>query len=185
VRTLFSLQPFNKLAIEQFLRYCARISLRMSKVFLRNDKKLINSWAMYDWANSVYSLSIATAIFPLYYTAATDAVNNGTVHFIGRNFNNEALYSYAVSFSFLVVAVLSPLLAPIADFKNSKLGFMKFFCYLGAASCAALYFFTGENINWGIGFFVLAAIGFAGSIVYYNAYLKEIVDEHDMDRINN
>lgn len=139
---------------------------------------------MYDWANSVYSLSIATAIFPIYYTAATNAVNNGTVHFIGRDYDNEALYSYAISFSFLVVALLSPLLAPIADFKNSKLGFMKFFCYLGAASCAALYFFTGENVSWGIGFFILAAIGFTGSIVYYNAYLKEIVDEPDMDRVS-
>ncbi|HYV93833.1 MAG TPA: MFS transporter [Chitinophagales bacterium] len=156
----------------------------MSKTFLRNDKKLINRWAMYDWANSVYSLSIATAIFPIYYTNATNEVNNGIVHFIGRDYDNEALYSYAISFSFLVVALLSPLLAPIADFKNSKLGFMKFFCYLGAASCAALYFFTGENISWGIGFFILAAIGFAGSIVYYNAYLKEIVDEHDMDRVS-
>lgn len=156
----------------------------MSKIFLRNDKKLINRWAMYDWANSVYSLSIATAVFPIYYTAVTNEVNNGIVHFIGREYTNDALYSYAISFSFLVVALLSPLLAPIADFKNIKLGFMKFFCYLGAASCAALYFFTKENVGWGISFFILAAIGFAGSIVYYNAYLKEIVDERDMDRVS-
>jgi UMF1 family MFS transporter len=156
----------------------------MSKVFLRNDKKLIRRWAMYDWANSVYSLSIATAVFPIYYTSATNAVNNGTVHFIGRDFNNDALYSYAVAFSFLIVALISPLLAPIADFKKSKLGFMKFFCYLGAASVMALYFFTGENIEWGILFFVLASVGFAGSLVYYNAYLKEIVDEGEMDRVS-
>src|SRR6185295_19506765 len=141
----------------------------MSKTFLRNDKKLINRWAMYDWANSVYSLSIATAIFPIYYTNATNEVNNGIVHFIGRDYDNEALYSYAISFSFLMVALLSPLLAPIADFKNSKLGFMKFFCYMGSLSCVALYWFTGENVSWGIGFFILAAIGFTGSIVYYNA----------------
>ncbi len=156
----------------------------MRSIFLRNDKKLINRWAMYDWANSVYSLSIATAIFPIYYTASTQSVNNGTVHFIGRDYNNDALYSYAVSVSFLLVAIISPLLAPIADYKNIKLGFMKFFCYLGAASVMALYFFTGQNINWGIGFFILASIGFAASLVYYNAYLKEIVDEHNMDRVS-
>jgi UMF1 family MFS transporter len=80
--------------------------------------------------------------------------------------------------------LLSPLLAPIADFKNSKLGFMKFFCYMGSLSCIALYWFTGENISWGIFFFTLASVGFAGSIVYYNAYLKEIVDEKDMDRVS-
>jgi UMF1 family MFS transporter len=156
----------------------------MATGFLRNDKKLINRWAMYDWANSVYSLSIATAIFPVYYTAVTGAVNNGTVHFIGRDYDSEALYSYAISFSFLIVAILSPFLAPIADFKNAKLGFMKFFCYMGALSCAALYWFTGENVSWGITFFALASVGFAGSIVYYNAYLKEIVDEKDQDRVS-
>ncbi|MCY7409868.1 MAG: MFS transporter [Chitinophagales bacterium] len=156
----------------------------MNTPLLRNSKKLINSWAMYDWANSVYSLSIATAVFPVYYAAATAAVNNGTVHFIGRDFNNNALYAYAISFSFILVALISPLLAPIADFRGSKLSFMKFFCYLGSISCCALYFFTGENITWGISFFVLASVGFAGSIVYYNAYLKEIVDEHDQDRVS-
>src|SRR5947208_2853800 len=156
----------------------------MSTQFFRNDKKLINRWAMYDWANSVYSLTIATAVFPVYYTAATRAINNGTVNFFGRSYNNDSLYSYALSISFLIVALISPLLAPIADFKGNKLSFMKFFCYLGAASCTGLYFFTGANVNFGITLFVLASIGFAGSIVYYNAYLKEIADEHDQDRVS-
>src|ERR1043165_745043 len=156
----------------------------MSKVFLRNDKKLINSWAMYDWANSTYSLTIATAVFPIYYSGVTGKINNGVVHFIGRDYNNDSLYSYAISFSFLLVALISPLLAPIADFKKAKLSFMKFFCYLGSACCIGLYFFTGEDINLGITLFILASVGFAGSIVYYNAYLKEIVDEHDMDRVS-
>src|SRR5580765_8054896 len=119
----------------------------MGAQFFRNDKKLITRWAMYDWANSVYSLTIATAIFPIYYTAVTNPINNGNVHFIGRDYDNDALYSYAISFSFLMVALLSPLLAPIADFKNSKLGFMKFFCYMGSLSCVALYWFTGDNIT--------------------------------------
>lgn len=156
----------------------------MSTLLYRNDKKLINRWAMYDWANSVYSLSIATAVFPIYYTSVTNAVNNGTVNFIGRAYDNDALYAYAIAFSFLLVAVISPLLAPIADYKGNKLSFMKFFCYLGSLSCGALYFFTGENINWGITWFVLASVGFAGSIVYYNAYLKEIVNESDQDRVS-
>ena len=93
----------------------------MSKAFLRNDKTLINSWAMYDWANSVYSLSIATAVFPIYYTSVTKTIDGGNVHFLGRTFNNDALYAYAVSFSFIMVALISPLLAPIADFKKAKL----------------------------------------------------------------
>jgi UMF1 family MFS transporter len=156
----------------------------MSQPLHRNDPRLINRWAMYDWANSVYSLCIATAVFPIYYSSVTGSINGGVVQFIGREYDNDALYSYALSFSFLIVALISPLLAPIADFKRSKLGFMKFFCYLGAGSSAALYFFTGENVSWGILFFILAAIGFAASLVYYNAYLKEIVDEPLMDRVS-
>lgn len=156
----------------------------MSTPLLRNDKRLINRWAMYDWSNSVYSLTIATAVFPIYYTNVTNAINHGVVSFMGREYMNEALYSYALSFSFLVVALISPLLAPIADYKSAKLGFMKFFCYTGAVSCIALYWFTGENVCFGIFFFVLASVGFAGSIVYYNAFLKEIVDEHDQDRVS-
>ncbi|MBK9732830.1 MAG: MFS transporter [Chitinophagaceae bacterium] len=156
----------------------------MSKVYLRNDKKLISSWAMYDWANSVYSLTIATAIFPIYYMTATGAINNGLVHFMGRDYLNIALYSYALSVSFLIVALIAPLLSSIADFRGNKLSFMKFFCYLGSSSCIALFWFTGENIHFGIFFFVLASIGFAGSIVYYNAFLKEIVDEKDQDRVS-
>lgn len=156
----------------------------MSKIYFRNDQKLIRSWAMYDWANSVYSLTIATAIFPIYYMAATNAINNGNVSFIGREYVNDALYSYALSFSFLIVALIAPVLSSIADFKGNKLSFMKFFCYLGAASCTALFWFTGDNINFGIFFFVLASVGFAGSIVYYNAFLKEIVDEKEQDKVS-
>lgn len=156
----------------------------MAKTYLRNDKKLINSWAMYDWANSVYSLTIATAIFPIYYMAATGAINEGMVRFMGRTYMNKALYSYALSVSFLIVALIAPLLSSIADFRGNKLSFMKFFCYVGSASCIALFWFTGDNIHFGIIFFVLASIGFAGSIVYYNAFLKEIVDEKDQDMVS-
>lgn len=156
----------------------------MSKEYLRNDKRLITSWTMYDWANSVYSLTIATAVFPIYYIAVTKDINHGMVNFLGREYVNNALYSYALSVSFLVVALIAPLLSSIADYRGNKLSFMKFFCYLGAASCIALFWFTGANMNFGITFFVLASVGFAGSIVYYNAFLKEIVDESEQDHVS-
>lgn len=156
----------------------------MSKEYFRNDRRLITSWTMYDWANSVYSLTIATAVFPIYYIAVTKDINHGMVNFLGREYVNNALYSYALSVSFLVVALIAPLLSSIADYRGNKLSFMKFFCYLGAASCIALYWFTGANMNFGITFFVLASVGFAGSIVYYNAFLKEIVDESEQDHVS-
>lgn len=151
-----------------------------SKTLKRGDKKLINSWAMYDWANSVYSLVITSAVFPIYYNAVTP----DEVHFAGRTFLRGALYSYALSTAFLFIALISPLLSSIADYRRNKLLFMQFFCYLGAVSCSVLYFFNGDNIYTGIIPFIVAAIGFCGSLVFYNAFLPEIAEEKEQDRVS-
>jgi UMF1 family MFS transporter len=144
------------------------------------SKKVINGWAMYDWANSAYSLIITSAIFPAYYSAiAPDRVD-----FIGRTYDRTALASYAVSFSFLVIAILSPILSSIADYKGNKKSFMRFFCYLGSTACIGLTFLTKDNIPFGIICAILGSIGFCGSIVFYNSYLPEIAAEEDQDRIS-
>ncbi len=151
----------------------------------KNNRKILNAWASYDWANSVYNLTITTAIFPIYYLAVTKAAFNGTdVEFFGITINNDVLYSYAVSFSFLLIAVLSPLLSGVADYSGRKKRFMQFFTYLGSLSCIALYFFHGENIEYGIIFFVLASVGYAGALVFYNAFLPEIATEDKFDQIS-
>jgi len=93
----------------------------------KGNKKLINSWAFYDWANSVYSLVISTAVFPIYYETVTNS-DSGLVTFFGMQFNNTSLYTYALSFSFLIVAFMSPLLSGIADYAGNKKTYMKFFC---------------------------------------------------------
>lgn len=145
------------------------------------DKKLINAWAFYDWANSVYSLVISTAVFPLYYSAVTDGK---TVSFLGMEWDHpDTLYSYALSFSFLVVAFMSPILSGIADYTGSKKKFMKFFCALGSVSVMSLYFFDGIDTVWiGIVFTIFASIGFWASIVFYNAYLPEVARPDQQDR---
>lgn len=149
--------------------------------FKKNDPKTIRGWVMYDWANSVYSLTIATAVFPIYFVEVLPK----EVSFLGINFTASGLFSYCVSFAFLVIAFVSPLLSGIADFKDSKQKFMKFFVYLGSISCAALYFFTGESsLYMGVIPFVLATIAFAGSLVFYNAYLHEIVTPDKMDSVS-
>lgn len=150
----------------------------------KGDKKLINAWAFYDWANSVYSLVIATAVFPIYYDAVTSD-NKGIVHFLGADFNNSTLLSYSLSFSFLVVAFLSPILSGIADYTGNKKRFLQFFCYLGSLSVMALFFFKGQDTLWiGILGTILASIGFWGSIVFYNSYLPEIAYPEQHDRVS-
>jgi UMF1 family MFS transporter len=144
------------------------------------DKKLIGAWAFYDWANSVYSLVISTAVFPLFYSAIT---KGKTVVFLGMKWDQaDTLYSYALSFSFLVVAFMSPILSAIADYTGNKLKFMKFFCWLGALSVMFMYFFEGLNTAWiGIVCTILASIGFWSSIVFYNSYLPEVAHPEQQD----
>ena len=150
----------------------------------KGDKKLINAWAFYDWANSVYSLVIGTAVFPIYYESVTSS-DGGIIRFLGTEWHNTTVYSYALGFSFLIVAFLSPILSAIADYTGNKKRFMQFFCFLGSFSVMSLFFFTGkENVWVGIVFTILASIGFWGSIVFYNAYLPEVAEPEDHDRVS-
>ncbi len=151
----------------------------------KNNARLINAWASFDWSNSVYNLIVTTAIFPIYYLSTTQTAFGGdTVQFFGIQVVNSVLYSYAISFSFLVIVFLAPVLSGIADFSGRKKRFMQFFTYLGSLSCIGLYFFTGENVEYGIACAIFASIGFAGSLVFYNAFLPEIATEDKMDRVS-
>lgn len=149
----------------------------------KGDKKLINAWAFYDWANSVYSLVISTAVFPLYYTAITEGK---TVSFLGMEWDHpDTLYSYGLSFSFLLVAFMSPILSAIADYTGNKKRFLQIFCWIGSLSVMSLYFFEGIDTVWiGVVFTILASIGFWSSIVFYNAYLPEVAHPEDQDRVS-
>jgi UMF1 family MFS transporter len=150
----------------------------------KGDKKLINAWAFYDWANSVYTLVIATAVFPIYYETVTSD-NKGMVQFLGHEFNNSSLLSYSLSFSFLIVALMSPILSGIADYTGNKKRFLQFFCYLGSLSVMGLFFFKGQDTLWiGVLGTILASIGFWGSIVFYNSYLPEIAFPEQHDRVS-
>ena len=151
----------------------------------KNNKKLINAWASFDWANSVYNLIVTTAIFPIYYLTVTQEVFGGEeVQFFNLTIKNSVLYSYAISFSFLIIVFISPILSGIADFGGLKKQFMQFFTYLGSLACIGLYFFTGENIEYGIACSVLASIGYAGSLVFYNGFLPEVASNDIMDKVS-
>lgn len=150
-----------------------------------NDPRTIRAWCMYDWANSVYSLVITSAIFPVYYQAVTTAADGSDkVSFFGYPIVNSVLYSFSLSLSFLLVAPLLPLLSGIADYTGNKKAFMKFFVYLGGVACMGLYFFGSANLEWGIFCSMMASIGYAGSIVFYDAFLPEIASEDRFDTVS-
>ncbi|MCL6461272.1 MAG: MFS transporter [Flavobacterium micromati] len=149
----------------------------------KGSKKLLNAWAFYDWANSVYTLTIASAIFPIFY----EALFSDRSHYIavfGFNLKNSALISFVTAAAFLLVSILSPLLSGIADYVGNKKSFMKFFCYMGALSCVALYWFNLENIYVGLSFYFFGLIGYWGSLVFYNSYLPDIAFVEQQDKIS-
>jgi UMF1 family MFS transporter len=150
-------------------------------------KKVVNGWAMYDWANSVYNLVITTTFFPAYFAAVTGPQNErfkDGISFLGRRFVNTELKDYTLAFAFLLIAVFSPILSSIADYKGNKKNFMRFFCYVGAASCSLMYFFDADHVTLGLICFMMAGIGFYGSQVFYNSYLPDIAAEADMDKVS-
>lgn len=150
----------------------------------KGSKKLLNAWAFYDWANSVYSLVITSAIFPIFYQALFKTAGIDTIEVFGGAIRSTPLISYTTAAAFLLVAIISPLLSGIADYVGNKKNFMKFFCYLGAFSCMGLYFFSLEQIYFSLLFYFLGLVGFWGSLVFYNSYLPDIAFPEQQDRIS-
>ena len=146
----------------------------------KGSSKLINAWAFYDWANSVYSLVISSAIFPIYYGAIFSDIN--TINILGYQIKNTAVISFLTAIAFLLIAILSPILSGIADYIGNKKKFMKIFVYLGSLSCIGLYWFELETIYLGLIFYFLALIGLWSSLVFYNSYLPDIAYPEQQDR---
>lgn len=159
-------------------------------MFQKNQKKVLNAWTMYDWANSVHNLVIITVVFPMYFLATTSTkdadgnVINDVVNFFGFQVQNSVLYSYTISVATLLLVFLNPILTPLADYSGRRKFFMKIFCYLGAASCAYFYFFTRDNVSFVVVAFGLSIMGWGGSIVFYNSFLPEIATEDRLDNLS-
>jgi len=152
---------------------------------MKNDSKVIRSWVFFDWANSAYNLVITSTIFPAYYTIITTTKQHGDqVSFFGFQFTNTALSNYALSFAYLVMVIVLPILSSIADYRGNKKTFMKFFTYMGGFACMGLFFFKLETLETGIICFVIAAMGYIGGVLFNNSYLPEIATPDYQDRVS-
>ena len=146
----------------------------------KGNKKIINAWTFYDWANSVYPLVITTAIFPIFYESYVDE----KVIFFGFQWISTALITVLSATYFLLLVLVLPFLTGIADNAGNKKVFMRFFCYLGSFSCILLAFFNNKHLELSLLIYVIAGIGFWSSLVFYNAFLPEIAHEKDHDRLS-
>lgn len=149
----------------------------------KGSKKLLNAWAFYDWANSVYTLTIASTIFPIFY-ASLFISNIKTVNIFGFEMKSVVLISFVTAFTFLIIAIISPILSGVADYIGNKKIFMKFFCYVGSLGCIGLYWFSLEHIYISLIFYSLGLIGYWASLVFYNSYLPDIAFPEQQDKIS-
>jgi UMF1 family MFS transporter len=152
-----------------------------------NNPKTLNAWAFYDWANSVHSLTITSAIFPIYFPSAAitlGSVTPGMISILGFELSNTVVFSYTISVAFLALTILMPFLSGIADYTGAKKSFMRFFCYLGSFSCIALFFFSKGHYYVGTLGFLFSIIGWGGSMVFYNSFLPEIATPDRFDRLS-
>jgi UMF1 family MFS transporter len=148
---------------------------------IKNDKKTINAWAMFDWANSAYALVIATAIFPVYFTSTAPP----EISVFGYEMSSSSLFTFSVSFAYILLAFITPLLSGIADYCGRRKFFLRAFTILGSIACMAMFFFKGESTIWvGTISFILATIGFAGGIVFYDSFLPIIVTKDKYDKVS-
>ncbi|MEM6515726.1 MAG: MFS transporter [Bacteroidota bacterium] len=150
----------------------------------KGSKKLLNAWAFYDWANSVYTLTIASSIFPLFYSALFAGAIEKNVEAFGMVFKSTALITYLTAFTFLVVTFTSPILSGIADYIGNKKTFMKFFCYMGGLGCIGLFWFSLDYIYLSLLFYFMGLLGYWGSLVFYNSYLPDIAFPDQQDSIS-
>ena len=154
------------------------------QIIEKGDPKVVRAWVMYDWSNSVYQLTIASAIFPIYYNTVTRHGTDFMVSFFGFKVVNTALYSWAIAAAYLLVAIGSPLFSSMADYTGRRKGFMRAFTIIGATGCGMLFFFDANHIELGVIAFALGTLGYGGSIVFYNSFLPVIAKPEDQDRIS-
>ena len=154
----------------------------------KDNPQIIKAWTFYDWANSVFPLVITSAIFPNFYDYVTTHSNKlfigNTVTFLGKEFENQNIYTFIYAFALSVVVLITPVLSGIADYLGNKKRFLQFFCYLGSISCMCLFFFTRNHLELSFIPFITATVGFWGSLVYYNSYLPEIASEENQDKVS-
>ena len=151
---------------------------------IKNDKRVVKGWLMFDWANSVYPLVILSTVFPVYYASIAVEQGKDIVSLFGVEWENTVLLDVILSLSYLLVAFMNPVLSGIADRTGNKKLFLKIFNGIGVIGCMSMFFFIEGRIWVGLLGSFLASIGYSGSLVFYNAYLPEIATEDRQDEIS-
>src|SRR3970282_2303761 len=139
--------------------------------------RVVNAWAMYDWANSAFAVIVLTAVFPVYYRALATSAGRAPE-------DATAYWGYTTSLSLLVIALIGPVLGAMADIVGSKTRLLGLALCLGVLGSTSLSFLGGDKFVLGSVLFAVANLGFAAGNIFYDALLPEVARPHDFDRVS-
>lgn len=140
-------------------------------------KRAIFAWTLYDWGNSAFATTIMAAVLPVYYSSVAAAG-------LPKNIAT-AYWGYTTAFAALLAAIISPILGAVADFRGSKKRFLTVFMAIGVVATALLFLVTEGKYSLASFLFVFGQIGFAGSLVYYDALLPHVAKPDEIDQVSS
>jgi len=139
-------------------------------------RKVINAWSMYDWANSAFATTIMAAVLPVYYSAIAQPALTRT--------QSTAYWGYTNSIALLLIALISPILGTIADYRGQKKTYLTYFAFGGITATALMFFITTGDWLLASILFILGNIGFAGANIFYDSLLPHIAKKDDIDQVS-
>ncbi len=151
---------------------------------MQNNQREITGWAMYDWANSAFSVTVVTTFLGPYLTNLAEA-QGGAVNLLGYPVQGEAFFPFCVSISVVLQVIFLPILGAVADFSNLKKRLLLLFAYIGATATILLFLVQGNLIILGGLLFILANLSFGAAIVFYNAFLPDIASPDQRDAVSS
>ena len=149
---------------------------------VKNDRRTIFGWAMYDWANSAYATTTMAAVLPAVFSGSI--VPEGGYPLFGRLWDGQTLWAFLVSFAAFLVFLLAPVLGAIADFTAAKKRFLRVFAYGGALFATLLCFVGTGDVMLTMVLFLLSQMGFVSGNVFYDGFLPDISTPDTIDRVS-
>lgn len=151
------------------------------------QRRVIRAWCMYDWANSGYATAGGAAIFPVYFVFLFKDALGESVSLLGLTLTGSSTWSLGVAFATAIVALSSPVLGVIADRVAIKKALLWIYTIVGSVFTVLMFFsaYTGQPWLWFLAMFIIANIGFAGCLVFYNTFLPHIAPRELLDDVSS